>query len=265
MSRTGKPNVKAKDNSSSVDGSLFQLPTVPPWRTPKVKSSQNPYSRYNSVTPLRRPSTLLIHHLEQPAFSSAGAAVDQTEQQETVGQLSLKDDAEYDFSPFSEKSLLRESKIEAFLQAERAAHCLIFHKGGHCNSDADKYRPDFDCDCEDTDGEETKIHEYRYKDNGPLLLTVPGCSKHDLNQLLNKNHMRQRPNVRRIDEILNHEFNALKSFWGESELPTSLERNHLHEQYLLLQQEQKEIARYRTILRTQKVHSLGGAMPDSQN
>lgn len=261
MSRAAKSNVAKGDDKGSVDSTLFQLPTVPPWRTPKVHSGQDPYNRYNSVTPLRRPSTLLINHLEQSKLPSQDVDVEQLGEDENAKPLTADEEFEYDYRPFSEKSLLRESKIEGFLQAERAAHCLIFHKCAHRNDSSEKYRPDLEYDCEDIDEQETQARENKNNDNGSLLLSVPGCSKHDLKQLLNKNHMRQRPNVRRIDEILNHEFNALKNFWGDSELANGLERNHLHEQYLLLQQEQREIAQYKTVLRTQKARSLNCFTP----
>ncbi|KAH9200694.1 anaphase-promoting complex subunit 9-domain-containing protein [Zygosaccharomyces rouxii] len=252
MSRATKSNASKRDPNLPVESPLFQLPSVAPWRTPKLQKGSNPYSRYNSVTPLRRPSTLLIHHLEQAPVSSGKEELEidtVLDENELSKEPSLPaEEAEYDYKPFSEKPLLRESKIESYLQAERAAHCLIFHTSGHIPGADDKYRPDAELECGEDEWEGQELNH----DEGPLLLSVPGCSKHDLCQLLNKNHMRPRPNVRRIDEILNHEFNALKSFWGDSSLATTLDRNHLHEQYLLLMQEQKEIAQFKSLLHSSR-------------
>lgn len=252
MSRVTKSNAPKRDSNLPVESPLFQLPSVPPWKTPKLQKDSNPYSRYNSITPLRKPSTLLVHHLEQPSASSGkeefevGATLDENEiYREASAPI---EEAEYDYKPFCEKTLLRESKIDSYLQAERAAHCLIFHKSSHRHGSNDKYRPDADLECGEDEWEDKDLNHNEV----PLLLSVPGCSKHDLCQLLNKNHMRQRPSVHRIDEILNHEFNTLKSFWGDSSLVTSLDRNHLHEQYLLLMQEQKEIAKFKSLLHSSR-------------
>lgn len=256
MSRATKSNGSKQDSNVPVESPLFQLPSVPPWRTPKLQKGSNPYNRYNSVTPLRRPSTLLIHHLEQqPTLSGKeeleiDAAMDDNEisGESSSSSSSQVEETEYDYRPFCEKPLLRESKVESYLQAEKAAHCLIFHKSGHRNLTNSKYRPDTQLEC----GEDELEDEELNYDDAPLLLSVPGCSKNDLCQLLDKNYMRQRPNVRRIDEILNHEFNTLTSFWGDSSLASSLDRSHLHEQYLLLMQEQKEIAKFKNLLHSSR-------------
>lgn len=254
MSRAAKSNGSKRESSSNlpIESPLFQLPSVPPWKTPKLQRNSNPYSRYNSVTPLRRPSTLLINHLEQPPPSSGPAdiEVDAISDEKDVPREATPpiDETEYNYKPFCEKPLLRESKVESYLQAEKAAHCLVFHGSGHRQGTNDKYRPDTHLECGENEGNDQDMGA----NGGPLLLSVPGCSKHDLDHLLNKNHMRQRPNVRRIDEILNHEFNALRSFWGDSSLATTLERNHLHEQYLLLLQEQKEISQFKKLLRSSR-------------
>ncbi|GAV53775.1 hypothetical protein ZYGR_0AK02770 [Zygosaccharomyces rouxii] len=261
MSRATKSNASKRDPNLPVESPLFQLPSVPPWRTPKLQKGSNPYSRYNSVTPLRRPSTLLIHHLEQPPVSSGKEELEintaMNEDEISREPSSPVENTEYDYKPFCEKPLLRASKIDSYLQAERAAHCLIFHRSSHRHGINDKYRPDTDLECGEDEWEGQELNH----DEAPLLLSVPGCSKHDLCQLLNKNHMRQRPNIRRIDEILNHEFNALKSFWGDSSLATSLDRNHLHEQYLLLMQEQKEIAKYKNLLHSSR--PINSNLPDN--
>lgn len=226
----------------------FQLPSLPSWRTPKVDSAQyNHGGKNNYATPLRRPSSLLVYHSHQNQNSQED--LEQSEWKD--GMLDIlgarhDNETEYDYQPLSGKPLLAESKIRGFLQSERAAHCLIFHKNGHVD-DMNDYRPDVDWEC----GENDTVQET--DDGTALLQSVPGCSDDDLNLLLNKNFMSQRPNVRNLDEILSRKVNGLKRFWGNSDLTATLSRKHIHEQYRHLTDEWTMISL--TKLRLKTLHS----------
>ncbi|QLQ82402.1 hypothetical protein HG537_0H01640 [Torulaspora globosa] len=232
--------------------SHFQLPSLPSWRTPKVESSQYNHSGKNHyTTPLRRPSSLLVYHshqdLEQPELKDG-----------LLDILSARygTETEYDYQPLSRKPLLGESKIRGFLQSERAAHCLIFHKNAHVD-DTDSYRPDIDWECGETDADS------EIGTTGSLLQSVPGCSDDELNLLLNRNFMSQRPNVRKYDEILSRKVNGLKRFWGDSDLTTTLSHKHIHEQYRHLTDEWTMISL--TKLRLKSLHSESLRTPEDAN
>lgn len=120
----------------------------------------------------------------------------------------IEEEKQYDYSPFCERNTLRESRIDSFLKAERAAHCLVFHKVGHLDG-IDSYRPDIDIMC----GEEAnKYDSANPEGNGSMLLeSVPGCNKEDLERLSRREFVtNSKPNMRRLDDIINHETNALK-------------------------------------------------------
>ena len=55
-------------------------------------------------------------------------------------------DTDYDYIPFTSKRLLCESKIRSFMEAERAEHCLVFHRTGH-RLDKDVFRADLHTEC----------------------------------------------------------------------------------------------------------------------
>lgn len=239
--------------SKPSESGLFQLPSLPPWKTPRCKNNQNQQqNRNNYTTPLRKSSTLLVYHSQQEQQLQDEEDYQDSElniQIPSIKEEKVDGEMEYKYYALSEKALLRESKVRDFLHSERAVHCLIFHKNAHLD-DMNTYRPDLERDCGELDDPDN-TEEHR-----ALLQSVPGCTKQDLNVLLNKDYMLQRPNVRRIDEILNHEVNALKRFWNDSELASTLERNHLHEQYVILQQEQKEIAHIKRTLQAQSGDSI---------
>lgn len=245
----------ADEDSRNHNRSHFQLPSLPSWRTPRVEASQYNHSgKNNYATPLRRPSSLLVYHSHQ-----------NQNLHEDLEQPELKDglldilsarygsETEYDYQPLSRKPLLGESKIRGFLQSERAAHCLIFHKDGHAD-DMDSYRPDIDWECGEIDPDP------EIGGGGPLLQSVPGCSEDELNLLLNRNFMSQRPNVRKYDEILSRKVNGLKRFWGDSDLTTTLSRKHIHEQYRHLTDEWTMISL--TKLRLKSLHSESLRTPE---
>lgn len=249
-------------DSKSSEGGLFQLPSLPPWRTPRIQDERgqaqsqlqtyNQQHKNNYTTPLRKASPLLLFHSHQVQYIRDEQDIpDDDLDYENKQATAPQDNIEYNYSPLSDKLLLQQSKIGDFLHSERAAHCLVFHKCGHAKG-IDEYRPDLDTGC----GELEESGSDDESDSGNLLLYVPGCTKQDMNLLLNKDYISQRPNVRRIDEILNHEANALKRFWNGSDLTKVLERSNLHEQYLILKQEQKELAQVKATLQPDKAKSL---------
>lgn len=211
--------------NSTTDQGLFHLPSLPPWKTPKPKGYHPTTTKNRYTTPLKRPASLLVYHSQQ-GLGSPDDIGDRPNTDDVLNIKSLKDhnDLDYDYQPILKKPLLVDSKVQELLQAERAAHCLVFHKKGHTD-DMTHYRPDLEWECPEFD-EETDID-----DNGSILQGVPGCSKEDLNYLLNKNFMSQRPNVRKYDEILSRKVNGLKRFWGDSDLTSTLSRKHIHEQF----------------------------------
>lgn len=228
-------------NGDKNEGKLFQLPSLPPWKTPRF----NKANFNNFTTPLRKRSTRVINDDSMPITGEVleertaddlygiNMDVDEVDYLNTLSHI--EEEKQYDYSPFCERNTLRESRIDSFLKAERAAHCLVFHKVGHLDG-IDSYRPDIDIMC----GEEAnKYDSANPEGNGSMLLeSVPGCNKEDLERLSRREFVtNSKPNMRRLDDIINHETNALKSFWNDSGLVNSLQSHHLHEEYLLLQEE----------------------------
>lgn len=237
----------ADDESSTADHGLFHLPSLPPWKTPKLKGHYQSSTRQNCATPLNGPASLLVYH----SHEGQEAQDDTRDSGFTNDILNIKvpkdcNDLEYDYQPLSQKPLISESKVREFLQSERAAHCLVFHKKAHVD-DTLNYRPDLEWECSDYDDEPD------INDNGSLLQAVPGCSSEDVNFLLNKNFMSQRPNVRKYDEILSRKVNGIKRFWGDSDLTSTLSRKHIHEQFRHLTDEHFVIAAMK--LQLKKLHS----------
>lgn len=224
------------DESSATDQGLFHLPSLPPWKTPKLKGPHHSSSKHHYATPLKGSASLLVYHSHEGNESQE----DVRDSGLTDGILNIKglkdhNDLDYDYKPLIRKPLIAESKLRDLLQSERAAHCLIFHKKGHA-SDITTYRPDLEWECSDYDDEPD------IDDNGSILQGIPGCSKEDVNYLINKNFMSQRPNVRKYDEILSRKVNGLKRFWGYSDLTSTLSRKHIHEQFRHLTDEMFIIA-----------------------
>ncbi|CAI4046385.1 hypothetical protein N7582_003799 [Saccharomyces uvarum] len=232
-------------NGDKNESKLFQLPSLPPWRTPRF----NKVNFNNFTTPLRKRSTRIISNdpipitdgvLEEKSGDDVyGMEMDEDEVDDLDSLDHIEEEKAYDYAPFCGRNTLRESKIDNFLRAERAAHCLVFHKQGHLDG-IETYRPDTDVMC----GEQPNAHENdNPDDNATMLLeSIPGCSKEDLRKLSRREFVASsRPNMRRLDDIINHETNALRNFWNDSDLVSSLQSHHLHEEYLLLQEELKNV------------------------
>ncbi|EDO17717.1 hypothetical protein Kpol_1033p21 [Vanderwaltozyma polyspora DSM 70294] len=240
------------NNTDNDQSNSFQLPSLPPWKSPRFKTKRE----IHLTTPLRRPTRVYPENngdsrrisLSGPQFEisnvlmARGQSKDKLEELHKFG-LSEEYD-EYDCYSLTNKTLVRESKIQNFLQSERAVHCLVFHKDAHINQ-MDSYRPDINYNC--GDGDELDSKEVR--EDSSLLINVPGYTNEELTEQISRGQFIERPNIRRIDEILNHEVNDLTKFWNNSTLAHSFERNTLHEQYLILQREQKELAKIKESMR----------------
>lgn len=140
---------------------------------------------------------------------------------------------EFNYRPFFDKPLMQDRKLRQLLQAERAAHCLVFHKHGHL-LDSHTFRPDLNIQCSDP---------IAPGQNGLLVTSTATNKNHNMVLLEPYGTTTQRSNIQRLDEINNHEHKALREFWNDAELVHGLESNHLHQQYLVLQRELREQAR----------------------
>lgn len=240
-------------NDNEITSGSFQLPSLPPWKTPRFKLSAD----INLTTPLKRPTKGQSTGNNQAAVKPDGAVnqtldiknMDLSERDiSEVLDVDVYEEGEFNYQPFSTKTLLRESKIKNYLRAERAAHCLVFHEHEHEHkSDINNFRPDIDYNCGDSTLE-NDFNADKYNGNS-LIQSLPGIFKEELNESSGFGNSTTRPSIRRIDEVLNNEAMALKSFWNNSSLTSAFDRNHLHEEYLILQQEMNELDRVKDELR----------------
>lgn len=210
--KTDKHQIMPRKHLISPEQPSFELPSLPPWRTPRIKILNN--------TPLRR---------GPPADANAFGTPDKDQ-----AFMSEKDPDIYDYFPLSNKRLLTESRINQLLQSETAAHCLVFHKDKHDEQEPG-YRPDLDIWCCDSSDEEIPTSAEH------ILLSVPEAISRDTTLILARRDGLQRPNVRRADDLLQQETKALERFWDNTELTSTLNRHQMHDQFLILQQEQDEI------------------------
>ncbi|KAM3160973.1 APC9-like protein [Lachancea thermotolerans] len=183
----------------SPEQPTFELPSLPPWRTPKIKILHHTPSRGRSL-------------LDENDIFETPQEGDQIKKVE-------KNPDVYEYAPFCDKKLLANSKVTQLLNSETATHCLVFHKDEH-KSPNKKYRPDLNMDCCNSSDEED------LSPDGSLLVSVtgPSCAS-------------ERPNIRRFENNASTERNALRDFWGGSEVPEILDRSQLRDLYTILQQE----------------------------
>ncbi|CUS25030.1 LAQU0S25e00320g1_1 [Lachancea quebecensis] len=189
----------------SPEQPAFELPSLPPWRTPKIKILHHTPSRGRSL-------------LDESDIFGTPQESDQIKRVEKNPDI-------YEYSPFCDKKLLANSKITQLLNSETATHCLVFHKDEH-KSPKKKYRPDLNMDCCDSSDEEDP------QLNRSLLVSVPEtlCPP-------------ERPNVRRFENNASSERIALRDFWGGSEIPEILDRSQLRDLHTILQQESDLVRR----------------------
>lgn len=213
---------------NSADGKrLFQLPSLPPWKTPQFKDSRNRQSQIGSsgdfTTPLRRPKRPLLQQLVQQEQEQSEVNIDDIIE-DMVGVKAKKtryDNIPYNYHPFIDKAMIRQNKMNNFLQSERAVHCLIFHKEGHSSDNFDEYRPDIDWNC--GDDRDTAL------DKRSLITSLPNCNEAHLNDLLDCQPLSHDPmdfELESIDdslEISPDELDLLQEFWGGSKLVWELE------------------------------------------
>ncbi|CCE62259.1 hypothetical protein TPHA_0C01030 [Tetrapisispora phaffii CBS 4417] len=255
-------NSEGDSSKHNTGRHTFQLPSLPPWKTPQYRKLKESGSSTLS-TPLNRVDKKITrkgYNLESDMNNELGIEIDGSNQEHQsqknrryinssgfgISNNSEANSTEYDFQTFSLKFQLQETKKNNILRSERAAHCLVFHKSAH-NYNKNEYRPDLYFDCgENLDKSSNLLHmkssQETYDESNALLLeSLPGYTNSEIKKGSIKKLSLERPNVRRIEEILNHETNALNKFWDNSQLTESFERNQLHEHYLILKQEQEEL------------------------
>ncbi|SCV00182.1 LAME_0G08086g1_1 [Lachancea meyersii CBS 8951] len=197
----------------SPEQASFELPSLPPWRTPKIKILHHTPSKGRSLLDDRD----IFDSPNEPAKDP-----------ETPNQQPKNTDV-YDFAPFSDKRMLAVSKTDQMLSSESATHCLVFHKDKHKHKCARQdFRPDLNlwcCDSSEDEDEQVSLSEsdsHLGSTTGHLLPT-------------------ERPNVRRLDTGVSTEKIALRRFWNGSDAMDVLEPSQLHDIYSVLQQEQELI------------------------
>ncbi|CEP63237.1 anaphase promoting complex subunit 9 LALA0_S07e05578g [Lachancea lanzarotensis] len=227
----------------------FELPSLPPWRTPKIKILHHTPSKGRSLLDDRDIFESPRNAIEDAAASSH--------------QRRAKDPEVYDFTPFCDKKLLAASKLDNMLSSESATHCLVFHKDKHRaleTAGKKKFRPDLDlwcCDSSEDEQEEEKEEEEEEGESSSLVDN--SCNTH-LNKKSTRDHYRQQqhhqysfstaqhllhPNVRsRFDTGVSAEKSTLRQFWNGSDAVEALERSQLHDIHSLLLQEQDLINKH---------------------
>lgn len=271
--------MRRKNNLNSPEQPSFELPSLPPWRTPRIKIAH--------TTPLRRGPILDEPEEEEGDLEAEYYSGEFLNRDNKLLQKQLEETSAYDYSALSTKKLISESKIDQFLKAETAMHCLVFYKNRKKHSLKD-FRPDLNVWCCDSSEDESELEEakeshtasrlknkYRRNkkpDNKNILSHIPGVSKEELEQILaqkpgiNSSTYLPRPNVRRIDDILNHETNTLRRFLNnESEVTNTLSRQELHDQYLILQQEQELIHQCKQEISSTEHVGRTNALPDDED
>lgn len=236
--------VMSRRVNSSKPGhrSVFQLPSLPPWHTPKFKLGNH----NNNTTPLKRPTRTI----RSPGVRIASSNVIHIPKRNEgrVKKPAVIPLSEYDYTPFYNKLSVRDSQIKSLIECERAAHCLVFHRDKHkSNLDQSDYRPDVDIFCgddTDTDKQSQDQHsiDYNMEDKPPndennlsLLQTLPGFSRRELNTDLRKKNTDSRIDILQLDKQYSKEIAALTKFWSKDSLVYSLRPEEIHSLYEILQ------------------------------
>lgn len=231
--------------SNNNNQEKFQLPALPPWRTPTAladdtqESATTPISKFRSGMGSRR----LISDLKSQDLFQMSNLQSKTLGTEEITNEKIPsfEEVEYDYSPLAYETLLRDSKIQGFLKGEQAAHCLVFHKDGHPNG-MDTYRPDIEILCGEGD-----------RPSGHLITAIPGYSKEELNYLLNTHGIQNaRPSLRTSEDLFGRGSKSLKEFWQGSDLIDNLQQNELHQEFLILQDELLELQTVKAELQQRK-------------
>ncbi|SCV04450.1 LAMI_0H16226g1_1 [Lachancea mirantina] len=201
---------------ASPEQATFELPSLPPWRTPRIKILQN--------TPLRR----------GPLISSA-SNIFETPQPVPTPRVPGKDAESYDYSPFCDKKLLRESKQLQLQQSEIATHCLVFHNARQ--GDPILLRPDMNLWCCDSSDDE---HEGLRNDDSAVPAVFDNAG-YALSRELPDYKPSRRPNSRKPEPNFALIKHSLQSYWGSPELVNSLDNKQLQDQYHVLHQERQNM------------------------
>ena len=161
-------------------------------------------------------------------------------------------DYDYDYTPFTSKQLLCEDKIRSFMEAERAEHCLVFHRASH-SLDKDVFRADLHTEC----GE----FEMGTFTTGDCVDTAELVTDEDI-IVDGKSQVKRggRPAVRSTaikdggrretgtlqfnsnrNNIVQTRMPQLKAFWGDSQLISSLSLELLERENALLLKELEQL------------------------
>lgn len=211
--------------SPNQDIASYELPQLPPWRTPKIKTINH------ETTPLRRGP----YHLSSPF----------REPRITTPVIKHK----YNYRIFTNKELIQQSKIDHFLQAEITARTLVFHKDdkAHIN-----FESDLQLNCFDSSDEETNIKPkklYKQKLENPLVDSLP-CYKPDElyeSRRLSKNHINE--------DFLENEILYVKRYWNWSALSQELSPKEYHSMYQFLLNEEQLIEQCKQMIQEERGYS----------
>ncbi|SCU87142.1 LAFA_0E04984g1_1 [Lachancea sp. 'fantastica'] len=207
----------------------FELPSLPPWRTPKIKILHHTPSKGRSLLDDRDIFETPRNLMEDSAATNKR----------------VKNSEVYDFTPFCDKKLLAASKIGNMRSSESATHCLVFHKDKHKAETALKdFRPDLDLWCCDSSEDELEKPSSSLERNGitdDVQGSTDGGAGHHFSSTGHLLHPNSRP---RFDTGVSAEKSTLRQFWNGSDAAETLERSQLHDIHSVLLHEQDLIHRH---------------------
>lgn len=216
---------------SPMGDPLFEMPPFPPWDPTGNKT----VSERSLSTPLRRRTRRTLKVSDESNITSYDTSND------TTSSGKKYDDTVYNYHPFTDKTMISDTKIKNFLAAERAEHCLVFHKNGHLDG-MEHYRPDISIDCEqDTSS------------GNDILINYPGNIKDIFKESESKLNNRQ---PREFEKRLHARNNKpatklleLKTFWENSDLLNYLDTDIIIKQNEILLRELDELVTAKNLLR----------------
>lgn len=220
------PNDANMSGRHLVGDPLFEMPPFPPWNPNNDRSTHE----RSLSTPLRRRTRRTLKIFSETKDSTADDSVYSVD-----STRPRKVESAYDFHPFTNKKLISKRKIDNILTAERAGHCLVFHKQYHPNG-IDNFRPDLNIDCED-----------KAPLTSSLLIDYPGMIKDIVRDASGRRYRDRGPGksssgdggrvVKPVTKML-----ELKVFWENSDLLNHLETDTIIRQNTILQKELHELA-----------------------
>ncbi|SCU90237.1 LADA_0F02696g1_1 [Lachancea dasiensis] len=206
-----------KKHLGSPDHPSFELPSLPPWRTPRIKILHH--------TPSRAPSLLDDRDIFETPHEPKRQSFDDSAKKSRNPDI-------YDYTPFNDKGLLAAGKVDQLLRSESATHCLVFHKDKHKASDQ-PFRPDLDLWCCDSSEDE--------QEGGSISGSAESPASN--NNKIPALPPVERPNVRRPHHNAISEKNALREFWDDSKMVDVLDRHQVNDIYTVLRQERELVSK----------------------